>query len=363
MMIITRTNCSSTEKAQIAQMLEEQGLSIRVSESAGRTAFIVPLPPSHEFVATIQELAGVEEIRRTPSYQLVTRDHAPDPTQFDIADITVGPTSLVVIAGPCSVESPEQMIQSARGVADAGASMLRGGAFKPRTSPYSFQGLGERGLELLADAGRRVNLPVVTEVTCSEHVDLVSHYTDVLQIGARNMQNFPLLQVVGECNTPVLLKRSPMASIDEFLCAAEYIAAAGNHRIMLCERGIRTFEPATRNTLDISAVPVLKETTHLPVFIDPSHAAGKREWVPSLAKAAVAAGADGLMIEVHPNPKEALSDGRQSLTIPQFADLMNKIRHLANIEERSTPSPHSPNSGAIVSSSHFSAHDERPRNP
>ncbi len=334
MMIVLRKNCSLKEKAQITRTIENHGLAIRVTETAGRVAFIVLLPPTDEIVDALEKHAGVEEIRRTPSCQLVTRDHSPEPTQFDVGNVTVGPNSLVVIAGPCSVESPDQMLETALGVADAGASMLRGGAFKPRTSPYSFQGLGERGLELLADAGQRCGLPTITEVLAPEHADLVAQYTDVLQIGARNMQNFHLLQIVGEKNKPVLLKRSPMASIDEFLCAAEYIAAAGNSRIILCERGIRTFERATRNTLDISAVPVLKEMSHLPVFVDPSHAVGKREFVPPLAKAAVATGADGLMIEVHPNPEEALSDGRQSLTLPQFSEVMKQIQNLANLEKR-----------------------------
>ena len=330
MMIVLRKNCSLKGKAEITRMLEQHDVAIWVTETAERTAFIILPPAVGDFAKALDAHPDVEEIRQNaPSCQLVTRDHSPEPSRFEVGNLTIGPDALVVIAGPCSVESADQMLETAMGVADAGASMLRGGAFKPRTSPYSFQGLGERGLELLADAGRRCGLPVITELMTPEHCDLVAQYTDVIQIGARNMQNFPLLQVVGEQNKPVFLKRSPMASIDELLCAAEYIAAAGNARIILCERGIRTFERATRNTLDISAVPVLKELTHLPVFVDPSHAVGRRELVPPLARCAVAVGADGLMIEVHRDPEKALSDGRQSLTIPQFAHMMKQIRRLA----------------------------------
>ena len=247
-------------------------------------------------------------------------------TVVKVGNITVGADGAVVIAGPCSVESREQVMEVAEAVKEAGAHMLRGGAFKPRTSPYSFQGLGEEGLKYLREAGDAFGLPVVTEVLDPRHVSLVAEYADVLQVGARNMQNFPLLREVGKAGKPVLLKRGFGSTIEELLNAAEYILLEGNDQVMLCERGIRTFERATRFTLDIAAVPVLKELTHLPVIVDPSHAAGKRSLVPPLAKAALAAGADGIMVEVHPKPEEALSDGPQSLRPEEFAELMRELR-------------------------------------
>ena len=243
-------------------------------------------------------------------------------------------SAVVVIAGPCSVESEEQIVAAARGVASAGARLLRGGAFKPRTSPYGFQGLGEAGLRLLAVAREETGLPVVSEVVATEDVELVARYADMLQVGARNMQNFRLLAACGRQPRPVLLKRGLMATLDELLLAAEYVVANGNPRVVLCERGIRTFETSTRNTLDVSAVPILLERSHLPVIVDPSHAAGKREWVESLARAAIAAGADGLLVEVHPDPDRALSDGRQSLTIEAFAGTMRSLRRVAAAVER-----------------------------
>jgi 3-deoxy-7-phosphoheptulonate synthase len=233
------------------------------------------------------------------------------------------------MAGPCAVESEEQILESAQAVAQAGAKMLRGGAFKPRTSPYSFQGLGEKGLRYLAQARRETGLPVVTEVMAPEQVELVTTYADILQIGARNMQNYALLHAVGEAQRPVLLKRGMMSTIEELLMSAEYILSHGNDRVILCERGIRTFEKYTRNTLDINAVPVLKELTHLPVVVDPSHGTGKWELVASISKAAVAAGADGLIIEVHPHPSRAMSDGAQSLKPAAFAKLMSELRPIA----------------------------------
>jgi len=247
-------------------------------------------------------------------------------TVVKVGRVTVGAGKAVVIAGPCSVESREQVMEVAEAVKEAGAHMLRGGAFKPRTSPYSFQGLGEEGLKYLREAGDAFGLPVVTEVLDPRHVSLVAEYADVLQIGARNMQNFPLLREVGKAGKPVLLKRGFGSTVEELLNAAEYILLEGNDQVMLCERGIRTFERATRFTLDIAAVPVLKELTHLPIIVDPSHAAGKRSLVPPLAKAALAAGADGIMVEVHPKPEEALSDGPQSLTPSEFAALMRELR-------------------------------------
>jgi 3-deoxy-7-phosphoheptulonate synthase len=238
----------------------------------------------------------------------------------------IGGDEFIVMAGPCSVESEKQIMQAAEGVARAGAKLLRGGAFKPRTSPYDFQGLEEEGLKLLAKAKRATGLGIITEVMSDRDVDLVAEYADILQIGARNMQNFALLKTLGRCGRPVLLKRGMSSTIKELLMSAEYIVAHGNPNVLLCERGIRTFETATRNTFDISAVPVLNELTHLPVILDPSHAAGKRSLVPALARAAVAIGADGLIVEVHPNPEKAVSDGAQSLTLGDFRSMMRQLR-------------------------------------
>jgi 3-deoxy-7-phosphoheptulonate synthase len=260
----------------------------------------------------------------------VSRDHHPESSRVRVNGVVFGSDRApVIIAGPCAVESRDQILDVAMRVADAGARMLRGGAFKPRTSPYSFQGLGERGLELLAEARERTGLRIVTEVVAPDDVELVAGYADMLQVGARNMQNFRLLQAVGERSTAVLLKRGLMSNIDEWLGAAEYVVAAGNPRVVLCERGIRTFETATRNTLDVSSIPVLRDRSHLPVIADPSHAAGRREWVPALSRAALAAGADGLVIEVHPDPENALSDGRQSLDLEGFRDLVVELRDIA----------------------------------
>jgi len=249
----------------------------------------------------------------------------------------VGGPEFVVAAGPCAVETREQMLAAAHGVAAAGARVLRGGAFKPRTSPYSFQGLGEEGLELLAEAGRAVNLPTVTEVVAPEDVELVARYADVLQVGARNTQNFALLKALGRIGKPVLLKRGMSTTIDELLQSAEYVLASGNPDVVLCERGIRTFETAYRNTFDVNAIPLVKELSHLPVIADPSHGTGKLSLVTPVAMAGIAAGADGLMIEVHNNPEHALSDGPQSLTYERFASMMRSVAGIASAVERTLP--------------------------
>jgi len=251
-----------------------------------------------------------------------------------VRNVEIGGSEFVVMAGPCSVESREQILGAAKAVKAAGARILRGGAFKPRTSPYDFQGLGVQGLELLAQAGEATGLPVITEVMDSEDINLVSRFADILQVGSRNMQNFSLLKKLGRVQKPVLLKRGMSSTIEEFLLAAEYIAVAGNTEIILCERGIRTFETATRNTQDLSAVPVLNELTCLPVIVDPSHAAGRRSLVPSMSKAASAVGADGLLIEVHPFPEEALSDGPQSLDLLMFGQLMSQLQRYVILEGR-----------------------------
>ena len=286
-------------------------------------------------IFALEGAPGVESVVaiREP-FKLVGRELKPDRTCIAVGDVTVGGDQFVVIAGPCSVEGRTQLMETARAVSDAGARILRGGAFKPRTSPYDFQGLEEEGLKLLAEARAETGMKICTEVLTPEHVDLVADYADILQIGARNMQNFSLLKRVGKTSKVILLKRGLSATIREFLMSAEYVVSEGNPRVILCERGIRTFENMTRNTLDLSAVPLIHELSHLPVVVDPSHGTGKRSLVSPMARSSVAAGADGLMIEVHPNPEEAWSDGAQSLTFPEFADLMEGVKRYITLENR-----------------------------
>ncbi len=265
-----------------------------------------------------------------PIPKRVNRVSRPDSTIVNIGGVEAGGSGVVIIAGPCAVESREQLFETARGVRKSGASILRGGAFKPRSSPYNFQGLGEEGLKLLGIVKKEIGMPVVTEVMDTRKVELVAGYADMIQIGSRNMQNYPLLKEAGLCRKPVLLKRGMMATVEEFLLAAEYILNQGNDQVILCERGIRTFETSTRNTLDLSAVPMLKSLTHLPVIVDPSHGTGLRWMVPSMAKAAIAAGADGLIVEVHFNPEQALCDGSQSLSLDEFDLMMDDLRKIAS---------------------------------
>jgi 3-deoxy-7-phosphoheptulonate synthase len=275
-------------------------------------------------------MAGVMDVMSVAHpFKIASREYNPDNSVIPLGNAQVGAEDLALIAGPCSVEGRSEILEIAHAVKEAGATALRGGAFKPRTSPYSFQGLGEEGLRLLALAREETGLPVVTEVMAPELVPLVTQYADILQIGARNMQNYALLHAVGEARHPVMLKRGMMATVEELLMAAEYILSHGNERVILCERGIRTFETYTRNTIDINAVPLLRQLSHLPVIVDPSHGTGKWELVAPVARAAVAAGADGLMIEVHPNPTDALSDGAQSLKPKRFATLMESIDAIA----------------------------------
>ncbi|NEW82096.1 MAG: 3-deoxy-7-phosphoheptulonate synthase [Mariniphaga sp.] len=264
----------------------------------------------------------------------VSRAAKSDSTIVNIGGVEFGGSAIVIIAGPCAVESREQLFETSRSVKDGGAHVIRGGAFKPRSSPYSFQGMGEEGLKLLREISNETGLPFVTEVMDTRQVEMVAEYADMIQIGSRNMQNFPLLKEAGMCSKPVLLKRGMMATIEEFLLAAEYILYHGNDQVILCERGIRTFETSTRNTLDLSAVPMLKSRTHLPVIVDPSHGTGLRWMVPSMAKAAVAVGADGLIIEVHNHPEEALCDGQQSLNIDEFFRLMTDLKKIAQAIDR-----------------------------
>jgi len=283
----------------------------------------------------LESVPGVEKVVPIlKPFKLVGRELRQQRSVVQIRHIGVGSDQLAIMAGPCSVENREQILTTAKIVKEAGAQFLRGGAFKPRTSPYDFQGLEIEGLKLLAEAREQTGLLVVTEVMNPRDILSVAKYADLIQIGARNMQNFSLLKEVGQANKPILLKRGIMAKVQELLMAAEYLAAQGHHNVILCERGIRTFEDATRNTLDLSAVPLLRELTHLPVIVDPSHGCGIRSLVPPLAKAAVAAGADGLLIEVHPNPEEALSDGQQSLFPDQFSALMKDVRKYAELEGR-----------------------------
>jgi 3-deoxy-7-phosphoheptulonate synthase len=285
-------------------------------------------------------MPGVAEaLRVSQPFKLVAREVKEEDTVIDVGGVPLGGQAIVIMAGPCSVESREQILETARAVKAAGASFLRGGAFKPRTSPYEFQGLREEGLELLAEAREATGLKIVTEVKDTDTLDLVASYADVLQIGARNMQNYSLLEKVGALDKPVLLKRGLSATIREWLMAAEYIVAKGNAKVALCERGIRTFETATRNTLDINAIPVLKALTHLPVIVDPSHGIGLRPHVPAIARAGIAAGADGLIIEVHPQPEKALSDGHQSLNVAEFGALMRQVCVIAGAVGRPVVEP------------------------
>jgi 3-deoxy-7-phosphoheptulonate synthase len=285
---------------------------------------------------SLEALPGVESVVPIlQPFKLASREFRPQKTVIKAGDIEIGTERLVVMAGPCAVESESQILETAYAVKEAGARILRGGAFKPRTSPYSFQGLGERGLEFLARAREATGLKIVTEVVNDRDVQLVAQYADVLQIGARNMQNFALLHAVGEARKPVLLKRGMSATIKDLLMSAEYVLSHGNYDVILCERGIRTFETATRFTLDLNAVPVLHKLTHLPVIVDPSHGTGHYEYVTTMARAGIAAGADGLIVEVHPKPEEALSDGVQSLTPERFKDLMRQVEKVAKALDRS----------------------------
>jgi len=291
---------------------------------------LIGVSGNREGVSLIEELPGVDKVVPiSKPYKLASREVKEEASIVDVAGVKFGGEDFIVIAGPCSVEREDQIVSAAIKVKEAGARMLRGGAFKPRTSPYSFKGLGEDGLRLLAKAREATGLPIVTEVVDPKDIEIVDKYADMFQVGARNIQNFALLTLLGQARKPVLLKRGPSTTIDEFLMAAEYILSENNRDLVLCERGIRTFETATRNTLDVSCVPVVKAKSHLPIIIDPSHAAGQARYVPALSKAAVAVGADGLIIEVHPDPEKALCDGPQSLNPSQFAVLMKEMKAIA----------------------------------
>jgi len=330
MIIIMKMGASQEEIQGVIQRVESVGYRTHLSQGEERTIIGVIGDERPLDKESLGRMLGVERI--VPilrPFKLASRDFHPSDSVFQINGHSIGGQKIIVMAGPCAVESREQILETAFKVKEAGAHLLRGGAFKPRTSPYSFQGLGEEGLQYLADAREATGLAVVTEVMSPEQVPLVARYADVLQVGTRNMQNYALLHSVGESGMPVLLKRGLMSTIEELLMSAEYILSHDNGRVILCERGIRTFETYTRNTLDINAVPVLKELTHLPVMVDPSHATGKWHLVNAASKAAVAAGADGLIVEVHPNPELAVSDGAQSLKPDRFAELMVQLRSVA----------------------------------
>jgi len=339
MVVILDPRATPSTIAAVSESLQGYGFGVHPS-LGGEQVVLGAVGGQPDFdVRHIKVLDGVKEVFRVTSpYKFASRTWHPGDTVVDVDGVPVGGTEVVVMAGPCSVESEEQIETSAEAVARAGARILRGGAFKPRSSPYSFQGLGEEGLRILRNAADRYELKVVTEVMSESQVDVVGRYAHIYQLGARNMQNFPLLKEVGRTQIPVLLKRGLSATIEEWLMSAEYILAEGNPNVILCERGIRTFETATRNTLDLSAVPVVKQMSHLPILVDPSHGVGIRDKVMPMARAAVAAGADGLMIETHPNPPEALSDGPQSLYLPGFADLMEQVRAIAEVVGRSVAS-------------------------
>jgi 3-deoxy-7-phosphoheptulonate synthase len=338
MIVVMKSDATMSEISGVVKALEAMGCKPHPTRGADRTVIGVVDSRQGADFSQLESAPGVEQvIPITKAYKMVSREFRPQNTVVNVNGVAVGGKSFVVMAGPCAVENREQVMSAARAVRDSGASILRGGAFKPRTSPYSFQGLGEEGLRILLAAKRETGLPIVTEVISPELVPLVSEYADILQIGARNMQNYALLEACGKIRKPVLLKRGMMSTVEELLMAAEYILSNGNQQVILCERGIRTFENATRNTLDISAVPVIKRNSHLPIIVDPSHAAGHTEFVVPLALAAVAAGADGIIVEVHPCPETAWCDGVQSLSLDMFDDMMDKIRVLAEAMGRALP--------------------------
>jgi 3-deoxy-7-phosphoheptulonate synthase len=341
MVVVMGAEASKTDVDSVVDLVRTAGGEAFVSRGVSRT--IVGLVGDVEQFETLnlRSMPGVSDVVRiSVPYKLVSREHHRARSVITVRGVPIGPDTLTVIAGPCAVETPEQTLAAAQMARAGGASLLRGGAFKPRTSPYAFQGLGEAGLKILADVRAETGLPIVTEVIAAADVDLVCGYADMLQVGTRNMQNFPLLQAVGEAGKPVMLKRGMNATIEEWLMAAEYIAQRGNLDIVLCERGIRTFETATRNTLDISAVPVAQKLSHLPVIVDPSHSGGRRELVLPLCRAAIAVGADGIIIDVHPTPESALCDGAQALEDADMRELASVAANLPPLVGRTlVPAP------------------------
>lgn len=331
MVIILEKNATEEQIQNVIQHLEHYGFQIHRSTGVERTILgAIGVQPNFD-IRKVNILDGVAEVYRiTTPYKLASRSFHEGDTKIKLKDVEIGGNKVIMIAGPCSIESESQIFRLAKVVADSGAQILRGGAFKPRTSPYSFQGLGEEGLKLIRAAADEYNLLVITEVMQIDQIDLIDRYTDIFQVGARNMQNFSLIKELGKVSKPVMLKRGIAATIEEWLMSAEYILSSGNKNVFLCERGIRTFEQYTRNTFDLSAIPVVHKKSHLPIIADPSHATGLRDQVPPMARAAVAAGADGLMIEIHDDPENALSDGPQALVPNSFMKLVSELRLIAN---------------------------------
>ncbi len=331
MIVVMQSGFAQEELARVTRIVSEAGLRSQVTLGENQAIVgVIGVPITDQLQEMLEVLPGVEQILRVSKrYKLASRDFHPANTRFSVGPTTFGGDEIVIIAGPCSVEGEDEFLEAAEQSRAAGATMLRGGAYKPRTSPYEFRGLGERGLEIMAKAREQTGLPIITEVMTPADVPLVANYADVLQIGARNAQNYLLLEAAGAAGKPVMLKRGMSMLFEEWLLAAEYIMASGQPNVILCERGIRTFETATRNTLDLSMVPLVKKMSHLPIVVDPSHGTGKADLVPAMAVAAVAAGADALMIEMHPNPDKALSDGAQSLNPAQFAELTPRLAAVA----------------------------------
>ena len=330
MIIVMKPNYTPQQLEGVVTAVKAHGLTPHITQGV-ETAIVAAVGEFHvPALDPFEILDGVESVKRiSQPFKLGSRQVHPENSIFPIDGFTVGGDEIAIIAGPCAVESRSQILETAQAVREAGANALRGGVFKPRTSPYSFQGLGEEGLEYLAEAREQTGMPIVVEIMSQTQLDLMVKYVDVLQVGARNMQNFNLLRAIGETRKTVLLKRGLSATIEELLMSAEYILAGGNKQVMLCERGIRTFETSTRNTTDINAIPVLKNLTHLPVILDPSHATGHWDYVPAIARAAIAAGADGLIVEVHPDPQHAASDGKQSLKPEAFAQMVKQVKAIA----------------------------------
>ncbi|HJX00190.1 MAG TPA: 3-deoxy-7-phosphoheptulonate synthase [Terriglobales bacterium] len=342
MLVVMRSHATEEQVREVCRKIESLGLRAHPIAGAQRTAIGITGNEGSLEAGGLEEMAGVGEvIRVSKPYKLVSRDLKPDNSviRFPNSHVTIGGKDIVVMAGPCSIESREQALTIAQNVANAGAHFLRGGAYKPRTSPYSFQGLGEEGLKLMAEARERFGLLIVTEAVDNESLDLVEKYADLIQIGARNMQNFSLLKRAGRARKPVLLKRGMSATLEEFLMAAEYVMSEGNYNVVLCERGVRTFADHTRNTLDLSLVPAVQRLSHLPILVDPSHGTGKRNKVLPMGRASVAVGADGLMVEVHHDPDHALSDGPQSITPDQFEVLMSEVKQIAAVLHRGVVAP------------------------
>jgi 3-deoxy-7-phosphoheptulonate synthase len=332
MIIVLKPHPTPDVVQHVIERIEAMGFTPHLSQGVSRTIIGVIGDEDKLQVEPLQAIAGVEQVVPIlKPYKLASREFHCDDSVFDIKGIKIGGGHLMMIAGPCAIESEPLLVEIAEKVREAGANVLRGGAFKPRTSPYSFQGLGEDGLKMLKATGERFGMPVVTEVMDPRQVELVERYADIFQVGARNMQNFDLLKEVGKTKTPVLLKRGMSATVKDLLMSAEYVLAQGNRQVILCERGVRTFEDSTRNTLDLSIVPNAKGLSHLPIIVDPSHATGRPDLIPAMARAGVAAGSDGVHIEVHSCPEKALSDGPQALRPPQYAKLMEELRQLAEV--------------------------------